>query len=630
MALSKKVFAPTVKTVQPAFVYDTNYLTGGVKIYFSLSSYNAINDVVRLKYTVIDPNMKSTWGANSMFKTGLEAEVPTSSLQKDDKEYYFIIPFNSLKMLTLNQYYQVQIWLKDKDGDYSAPSQATLIRPIAAPQLNINIPNESTVSIDSLSVISGSIYEPGSGNEVEALVKYQLEFFIGEKKVYDTKVLDNDMGVLFSWRSTYNFLEGTIYTLKFTGWTKNGYKIITNNTKTFTTQNYSNWDAWDEYKVVSATESFKEFGVYYVQQNGSYQRVYLTKGFEPGVTYYKSSLLKEFYTDIEKGAVAMRLSIESLKSNDKILVQRSDEFSNFTKWNTISRIDCDIDYGSLDFLIYDYQAIGDHTFYKYRFLLNSSSDNKISKLNYLIENVTNSAIYLYHKEKQLILRYNTNISNYRWVVQENIANTLGGKYPIVRRNAHTKYRQFSLNGTLYFDPSALDLNDGLDSNNKPMSNWFLREDDTLFLSVNDAFGSNNLNIFSWEDRDVHSRTAIYEKRFKDAAMEFLTDGLPKLFRSPEEGIMIITLTNVSFTPNEKLNRRVYDFSATVTEIAEATLENLIKYNLTYDPIIWRYILNADSVSINTATCVVTPFVGESELVEKDGIVYLFLIAEQEV
>ena len=44
-------------------------------------------------------------------------------------------------------------------------------------------------------------------------------------------------------------------------------------------------------------------------------------------------------------------------------------------------------------------------------------------------------------------------------------------------------------------------------------------------------------------------------------MNFLTNRKPKLFRSREEGNMIVYLSNISFTPNKTLDRQVWDFSA---------------------------------------------------------------------
>jgi hypothetical protein len=62
-------------------------------------------------------------------------------------------------------------------------------------------------------------------------------------------------------------------------------------------------------------------------------------------------------------------------------------------------------------------------------------------------------------------------------------------------------------------------------------------------------------------------------------MEFLTNKKPKLFRSFEEGNMIVYLNNISFTPNKTLGRHIYDFSATATELCEYNSQNLQKYKL---------------------------------------------------
>ena len=64
---------------------------------------------------------------------------------------------------------------------------------------------------------------------------------------------------------------------------------------------------------------------------------------------------------------------------------------------------------------------------------------------------------------------------------------------------------------------------------------------------------------------------------RDIIAEFLSNGSIKLLRSEEEGLMLVYLSGVSFTPNATSGRRVYDFSATATEICEATEANIAKY-----------------------------------------------------
>ena len=70
-----------------------------------------------------------------------------------------------------------------------------------------------------------------------------------------------------------------------------------------------------------------------------------------------------------------------------------------------------------------------------------------------------------------------------------------------------------------------------------------------------------------------------ERKYREKVMEWLTNGKPKLFRSPTEGNIIVVLSAVSFTPFQNSERMVYSFTATATEVAEYNLDNLIAYNL---------------------------------------------------
>ena len=71
---------------------------------------------------------------------------------------------------------------------------------------------------------------------------------------------------------------------------------------------------------------------------------------------------------------------------------------------------------------------------------------------------------------------------------------------------------------------------------------------------------------------------LWEREFREEAMKWLNDGEPKLYRSMTEGNLAVMLTDISLTPNATLGRRLYSFTATVYEIAEAdslsTLDSL--------------------------------------------------------
>jgi hypothetical protein len=70
-----------------------------------------------------------------------------------------------------------------------------------------------------------------------------------------------------------------------------------------------------------------------------------------------------------------------------------------------------------------------------------------------------------------------------------------------------------------------------------------------------------------------------EREFKHAALEWLTNGKPKLFRSPGEGSFIVRLMNTSLTPNDTLGRMIHSFSCTAYEVDDFTFGNLRKYGI---------------------------------------------------
>lgn len=181
--------------------------------------------------------------------------------------------------------------------------------------------------------------------------------------------------------------------------------------------------------------------------------------------------------------------------------------------------------------------------------------------------------FLADEDTMFAIRYNPNITNFKTVVQESLTNTLGGQFPVVRSNGDSKYRQFTLSGTIY--SNCLITGDIVDSRGAGANLTDVSLPDeapTLYLKDSSVF-----NIAT--DPTDRRLLASYEKKAKDLIMNFLTNKKPKLFRSFEEGNMIVYLSNVSFTPNKTLGRKVYDFSATATEIAEYNITNLNKYKL---------------------------------------------------
>lgn len=134
-----------------------------------------------------------------------------------------------------------------------------------------------------------------------------------------------------------------------------------------------------------------------------------------------------------------------------------------------------------------------------------------------------------------LIRFNPNLSALKKNQAETVTQTLGSKYPIVRKNGDVDYYTFTLGGMI----STLALKEQYSTTNRTLE----------------------------------------ERNFRNEFVKTLSNGRIKLFKSGPEGLMLVRVTGVSLTPEPKLGRDIYSFSATVTEIAEATIDNLKKLNM---------------------------------------------------
>lgn len=162
-------------------------------------------------------------------------------------------------------------------------------------------------------------------------------------------------------------------------------------------------------------------------------------------------------------------------------------------------------------------------------------------------------IFLYDGEKQFKIRFNPKISGFKNNIVETKINTIGSKYPYIFRNGYINYKEFSLSGTISL----------------------LMDELGLFYNIyND--NTNNKTLYGV---DLTKDNIYNEKNFRDNILEWLTNGKPKLFKSPTEGNYLVQLMNVSLSPlSDSINRMIYNFSSSVYEIEECNIDNLLKNN----------------------------------------------------
>ena len=492
---STTLFAPSVRVVQPAFIYSNG--SGTVKVYFTLN-YNTIDQVQKLSYSLIDPNKSSIDGGNSMFSSGSTKEVETENIHSNNREYYFDIDLSDgFKLLTINQFYQVQIELWD-GGDWSLPSTVSLIRPI--PEISA-----SSMSIDGQKLTGQIGYDDES--TIETIASYQYNIKQGSDIVYPSPRITNFLGLRFETTIPYAFAEDQEYTIELTYTTKHGY----------TSSLFTDIDAkiWSNVTNLGTLSS-------------DYPKVNIADG-------------------------AIEFKFDTLAA---CKLQKASEYTNYKIWSDVAYLTS----SDKDKIIQDILLEGKGR-YQYRLVKKKEgAEIQDSKQDLNTIEMHYDDIFLSDKDYMFALRYNPKISNFKWVTQDSITNTLGGKYPLIRRNGDQFYKQFGISGTLYLDwPETVTETCSI---GKTMADFFVEESCSLYLSQTKITAYNQ---------------ATLKKKMRDIIAEFLSNGSIKLLRSEEEGLMLVYLSGVSFTPNATSGRRVYDFSATATEICEATEANIAKY-----------------------------------------------------
>lgn len=169
--------------------------------------------------------------------------------------------------------------------------------------------------------------------------------------------------------------------------------------------------------------------------------------------------------------------------------------------------------------------------------------------------------FLYDGKRQLRIRYNPKVSSFKKDVLETKTDTIGGKFPFIFRNGSVSYKEFPISGLISrLENECFDL--GL---SEPVS----KRESTVSNGSADSYSLTDLS-----DENIRA-----ERQFKMEVLDFLTDGKPKLFRSPTEGNYLVRLMNTSLTPEDTLGRMLHTFSCTAYEIGECDYDTLLSYGI---------------------------------------------------
>ena len=585
--LINTLYAPIVATFMPAFVNEDP-----VKVYFTYSPLNDVSLIKRVHVSVVNQttneNALQDLTGIAIYETSQSHLTSNLKVQYDNSVgmYYIVISPDQLKydeansqdgntVWNINQFYKVQIRLdsnSELDSTYqdneagkyiqkmeylteyqewfSEWSTVCLLRPISRPIVRLTgliNPNPDDVGENYSEIpafnkgiipINGNIKFEGGNSETETLQSYKLEIYQRNTNnlIYSTPsiytgnlVNPNEINYKLNLQGI-NTSDTTHFTLKVIITTRNQY---TNK------DNPASFD-FDIADFVEMTD-FHPIGINNDEKDHS-----LT------VTF-----------DEEKGIASFRF-INDVAVYGILYVKRSSSISNFTEWESIYEANVN---NTLDITITD-STVGSHIWYQYSIQLenNQGGLSNIYYTNLLFPEFFDT--FFSRQDMILPLRYDFKVSSVKPNVNRAKIDTLGGRYPKFAENAVLNYKQFSISGIISAD-----------------GDWFQE-----FINKRTYYGSNydNYRIYldqdniqdlvrndskDWDRGNGGYLTTTYndwfwEREFREQVVAWLNDGEPKLFRSMTEGIIPVMLMDINLTPKAEMGRRLYDFSATMYEIAE--------------------------------------------------------------
>lgn len=191
--------------------------------------------------------------------------------------------------------------------------------------------------------------------------------------------------------------------------------------------------------------------------------------------------------------------------------------------------------------------------------------------------------YLYCDGIQLPLKFNNKMSSFKHTILAAKTDTIGSQYPTIVRNGYVNYAEFPITGLISIaaDEQETFIKWGEDNDGYYFNNQLIIPADKVNKTNNvrtETSASPNTTVPIL----LHNLTddnIFIERKFREVVEQFLNNGKPKLFKSATEGNFIVSLINISLTPNQQLGRMISEFSSTAYEIAKCNLENCIKYKI---------------------------------------------------
>ena len=575
-------------TFNPAFIYN-----GNCKIYYKISQYNQPSQLSSNKpvqITVQDLKTNKTVLHDEKYPSGIKlAELVASQnnpgyyqiqLEKSDHVNRSGDEDNNGDVnFKLNTYYKVQLrftaagaseppssnetngldtWLSENAQYFSEWSTVTLIYGISQPTAALKQLQEQqspvTLSNGMIPIVGKVSFQ--EANDTEKLKSYQIQLYDN-----NNTLIENSANIFPENTNEINYILKSNIQNDIT------YTIEIN----FTTQNLYTFTKTYRFICTSGSTSTLPCNIQ-IQTNDTsgYIQILLSSSvINTNVTNGHSNTLKikliEPSSLKQKNISQNDLTLNTSDSNyqfkpdSEFTIRRSSNKDHFTLWEDIYNFN--ITESSISQLkITDY-TVQPGVWYKY--LIVREYNNTLSSKETDPYMIYSQDIFLSANNEQIKVRFDPQVNNFSVKVSQSIVETIGSKYPFIKRNSNLYYRTFSLSGTI---------------------TYHMDYQDNLFNASEEDFYSDILNQyedFKLDNKALQYKNYLYEKDFRDKVIKFLYNDDVKLFRSLTQGNMLVKLSNVTLSPNNSLSRLVYSFSCTVYEIDKANVDNYKKYNNIY-------------------------------------------------
>lgn len=540
--LKNNLYPPIIETYMPACLTDEP-----CKVYFSLSRYNSFDEIKKNVQVIINnQNTNLSELSSTKYPTGIMLTTASiDNLVVGDNKYYITIKPEDLQggVFKNNQYYKVQIrfaasgvpapsiegnvqniagWLSEHQASFSEWSTVCLIRAISKPALLLR-------GFDGSSSAESTVFTSPAIDFIGSLTfadPQETEYL----KNYNIKVIN-------TLNNTQVFNSGVIYTNEF-----NPNEI--------------------NYSLCSNIEDGITYAVDFTYvTNNMYSATRRLKFLVIQLGVDKLNATVRAYPDKKEARVKIHIFAKEggEESFGNITIRRTSSKSLYTVWEDVHTVAL-AENKLLDYTWYDY-TIESGVWYKYcaqkRNLYGDRGVVVIQEEAPFM--LLFDDMFLTQNGMQLKIKFDPAISSYKHTMLESKVDTIGSKYPFIRRNGNVNYRQFPISGLI--------------------THWC--DEDEVFLNRHTLLDGNEkeYNDYNQKNRIDRYNDQYYERKFREKITEFLYENSVKLFRSTTEGNILVKLMDISLTPNKTLGRMLYSFSATAYEVDEANLENYNKYNI---------------------------------------------------